>query len=72
MRASNDTAVQRCEGREIRHMVIRHANDSLCIGQGHGSGTKWQWCGDVAEKTEEWELLAVGLSNSLTNWGDIV
>ena len=29
-------------------------------------------CGDVAEKMQEWELLAVGLSNSLTNWGDIV
>ena len=53
MQVSNDTAVQHCKGREIMHMVIRHANDLLCMGQGHGSGMKWQWCGDVAEKMQQ-------------------
>jgi len=72
MQASTDTAVQRCEGRKIMHKGIKHANDSLCAEKGHGSGTRWRWCGDVVGKMQLSGLLAVGLLMSLTNWGDIV
>ena len=52
MRASTDTAVQRCEGREIMHKVVKHADDSLCAEQGHGSdgGGVVMWWGKCSSQ----------------------